>query len=196
MKKQLIVIHGADSFNSYDEYVGSLKNREVSLESFLPRKDWKDSLSFYLGESFEVLTPRMPNKTNAQYGEWKIWFEKMFPFISDEVILLGHSMGGIFLAKYLSENKFPKKIKKLLLIAAPHTDAEDIGSFALKKSLEGVTRQCENIRLYQSEDDFVVPYIEVEYYKKELVNASIYIFENRGHFLQEHFPEIIEEIKK
>ena len=196
MKKQIIVVHGADSFNSHDEYMDSLKNREISIESFLSRKGWKDNLVSDLGNDFEVFTPHMPNKTNAQYDEWKIWFERMFLFIRDEVILLGHSMGGIFLVKYLSENKFPKKIKKLLLVAAPHTDSEEIGSFALNQSLGGAGEQCGDIHLYQSEDDDIVPYREAEYYKKDLPNVVLHIYKDRGHFRQEHFLEIVEEIKK
>ncbi len=60
----------------------------------------------------------MPNKTNAQFEEWKIWFEKFIPFLNDGVILVGHSLGGVFLAKYLSENKFPKKIGGVFLVSA------------------------------------------------------------------------------
>jgi len=195
MKRQVIVIHGADSFGTYDEYMTSLKNREVSIESFLPRKSWKDNLLDNLGSEFEVLLPRMPNKDNAQYEEWKIWFEKMFPFIHDEVVLVGHSQGGIFLAKYLSENKFLKKIKKLILVAAPYSSSEGIGSFALNKPLDSILGQCGDIHLYQSKDDFVVPYSEVEYYKNDLSKAKIHLYNDRGHFLQEYFPEIVEEIK-
>lgn len=197
MKKQVIVIHGADSFDSPEKFLASLKNCEVSLESFLPKKeDWKNSLPQELGEEFEVLVPRMPNKQNARYVEWEIWFERMFPYIRDNVILVGHSMGGIFLAKYLSENIFPKIIAGLLLVAPPHNKTEDIGNFALNGSLENVAKQCGNIHLFFSQDDPIVPFSEMERYQKDLPEAQAHIFADRGHFKQEHFPEIVEEIKK
>ena len=197
MKKQVIVIHGGDSFDSYEKYLEALKNWEVSLESFLPRKkDWKDTLPRELGEEFEVLVPHMPNKQNARYAEWKIWFERVLPFIQNGVVLVGHSLGGIFLAKYMSENKFPKAIDGLFLVAAPHNETADIGDFALNGSLEGVRKQCSNIHLYQSKDDPIVSFNEVASYKKYLPDAAVHIFEDRGHFKQEDFPEIVEEIKK
>jgi pimeloyl-ACP methyl ester carboxylesterase len=62
--------------------------------------------------------------------------------------------------------------------------------------LDGVSEQCEDIHLHQSEDDLLVPYKEVEYYRRDLPNAKIHTYKDRGHFHQEHFPEIVEEIKK
>ena len=54
---------------------------------------------------------RLQYRTNARYEEWKIWFERMIPFLNDNVILVGHSLGGIFFVKYLSENLLPIKSK-------------------------------------------------------------------------------------
>lgn len=196
MKKQVIVIHGGDSFDSYEKFIDSLKNWEVSLKSFLPRYDWKMSMQEKLGEDFQVLTPRMPNKQNAKYAEWKIWFERMLPFIQDEAILVGHSQGGLFLVKYLSENKFPKIIAKICLIAPPHSETPEIGDFVLGGSPVGISDQCKNIHLFQSKDDPVVPFTEAERYQKDFPTAQLHIFEDRGHFLDEKFPELIEEIKE
>lgn len=193
--QQVIVIHGGDSFDSYERYLATLKNCEVSIESFLPRKRWKDNLQSELGDNFQVFLPQMPNKYNARYEEWKIWFERMFPFLEGEPILVGHSQGGIFLLKYLSENNFPKRIKTLLLVAPPHSETPEIGDFALTNSFDGIERQCPVIHLYQSRDDKVVPFGETERYKKDLPNIKLCIFEDRGHFLQENFPEIVSDIK-
>ena len=52
----------------------------------------------------------MPCKFMVDYEAWKIWFERHFQFLQKEVILIGWSLGGRFLLKYLSENKFPFKI--------------------------------------------------------------------------------------
>jgi predicted alpha/beta hydrolase family esterase len=196
MPKQIIIIHGGNAFASQEEFLNFLKNQKVSREYFMSSKRWKNTLHQELGENFEVLAPRMPNEQNAKYAEWKIWFERMLPFVEERAILLGHSLGGIFLAKYLSENKFPKKINALFIIAAPYYEIADKGGFALGESLAGVAAQCNNIHLYQSQDDPEVPFSEVEKYQKELPGAKMHIFKDRGHFKQEHFPEIVAEIKK
>jgi len=198
MKQQIIVIHGGTTFNTYKEYLSFLKNREVDLDNFIMGTDWKGTLEKKLSKNFEILFPGMPNKTNARYKEWKIWFERIIPFLRNNVILVGHSLGGIFLAKYLSENKLPKKIKATIFVAAPFDAAnseESLGDFRLPGSLSKFSKQSEIIYLIQSKDDPVVPFVEFEKYKKALPQAKTMIFDSRGHFNQEAFPEIVNIIK-
>ncbi len=52
----------------------------------------------------------MPNALNAKYLEWKILLGRLAPCFNKEAAFIGHSLGGIFLAGYLAENEFPKKI--------------------------------------------------------------------------------------
>lgn len=200
MQKQVVVINGGSTFDTYEEYLSSLKNKEVSIEKFKTRKDWKGSLEETLGPDFEVLTPRMPNSGNARYEEWKIWFERMVPFLHDDLVLVGHSLGGIFVTKYLSENVLPKNIQAVVLVAAPFNDDEanfdeSLGDFGLPASLETFASQTRKIYLFQSKDDPVVPFGEVEKYKKALPNAEVILFDDRQHFNQEFFPELIELLK-
>jgi predicted alpha/beta hydrolase family esterase len=196
MQKQIVVIHGGDSYETREKFLDMLKNWKVTKESFLPKADWKSFLQKDLGDGYEILSPRMPNKQNAKYDEWKIWFEKMLPFITDRVILIGHSMGGLFLAKYLSENKSLKKISALFLVAPPYRDTEDIANFPITDDLQKVWEQCQNIHIFQSEDDPLVPMSEAGEYQKAWPGAKMDIFADRGHFNQEDFPELVEEIKK
>ena len=152
-----------------------------------------------MGEEFEVFLPEMPNRRNARYLEWKIWFEKIISILDDNLILLGSSLGGIFLAKYLSENKISKKIKAVILVAAPFDDSnneESLIDFKLPASLSNFSKQCESIYLIQSKDDTLVSFDQVEKYKELLPKAKIIIFEDRGHFSQENFPEIVDLIKE
>jgi hypothetical protein len=193
MKQQIILIHGGDSFKTYKDYLNFLKSSQFDLKSLKKkRKDWKDNLSQKLGKDFEIIYPVMPNKRNAKYLEWKIWFEKLIPYIKSEVILIGHSLGGIFLAKYLSENKFPKKIKAVFLIAAPYCN---VPNFKLPKNLNKLEKQSEKIFIYYSKDDPLVPLADFKKYQKELKNATIRFFTNRGHFNQSQLPGLIRDIK-
>ncbi|PJA63702.1 MAG: hypothetical protein CO160_02405 [Candidatus Portnoybacteria bacterium CG_4_9_14_3_um_filter_43_11] len=150
-----------------------------------------------LGNRFDVLFPKMPNPMNAKYDEWKILFEKIAPLLDNNVILIGHSLGAIFLVKYLSENKFPKNILATLLVSPPYDDEdmeESLGDF-VPKSLDKLNKQGGKIFIYQSKDDKVVPSSHLEKYKKALPNAIIREFKKRGHFDQPKFPELIKDIK-
>ncbi|MFH1551586.1 MAG: alpha/beta hydrolase, partial [bacterium] len=124
--------------------------------------------------------------------------KKIALLLNENVVLIGHSLGAIFLAKYLSENKFPKKILATMLISSPYNDKDmedPLGSFVLSKNLDKLNKQGGRIFLYHSQDDPVVPYSHLEGYRKELPNAITRIFKNRGHFNQEEFLELIKDIK-
>ncbi len=193
--KQVVVIHGGDSFNTEQEFVAALKAWPVTIDRYLPQQSWKRSLQDELGNGYQVLQPNMPNKENAHYEHWKIWFELMFQFLQDEVILVGHSQGGLFLTKYLSENNFPNGVAGLFLVAAPHNETPEVGDFALTKNLDGVLKQSSNIHLYYSKDDPVVPFAAFDFYSKALPQAKVHVFEDRQHFNQESFPELVVDIK-
>lgn len=195
---QIVFIHGGDSFNTYSDYLSYLKQKEVSLERLIAKR-WKDTLQPALGDKVQVLAPLMPCNQNAKYLEWKIWFEKLIPLLTDNVILIGHSLGGIFLAKYLAEHTLPLKIKALFLIAAPYDETSadySLADFVLPKNLAGVSEQSENIYLFHSQDDPIVPFADVLKYQQAWPAAHLKVFEDRGHFNEETFPEIVAELRK
>jgi predicted alpha/beta hydrolase family esterase len=140
----------------------------------------------------------MPNAQDARYLEWKIWFEKIIPILNKEVILIGHSLGGIFIVKYLSENKFSKKIKTTLLVGTPYNTPtrHPLVDFVITNPLDNFIKQAGKIVMYHSKDDQIVPFSNLEYYRKEIPNADFRIFKNRGHFNTESFPELVKLIIK
>lgn len=197
-KTQIFIIHGGDTFKNKRDYLKFLQTRSISIEL---KNDWKDNISRQLNKDFEVIFPRMPCKEYAHYNEWKIHFERFFPYLRDNIILIGNSLGGIFLAKYLSEYKFPKKIKSLFLVAAPFDNSNPTGKyfpnrFRLKSDLSFLQNQCADIILMFSKYDKVVPLEHAEKYRKKLPNAKIIIYKSKnGHFKISKFPEIVKMIK-
>lgn len=196
MKRQVVVIHGGDAFENYSDYLNFLKKREITLEK-LRSVGWKGNLAKDLGPKFDVLTPKMPNAQNARYEEWKIWFKKLIPLFSDDIILVGHSLGGIFLTKYLSENKFPLHIDATFLVSAPYNTPthHPFVDFTITAPLERFIKQAGKVTLYHSTDDKVVPYENAERYMRDLPDAILKAFSDRGHFNSESFPEMVADIK-
>jgi hypothetical protein len=195
MKKQIVVIHGGDTYDNHEAYINSLKNCEISIERYKVNKDdWKPWLRERLGDDYEVILPIMPNKTNASFEEWKIWFEKIIPLLNDEIILIGHSLGASFVAKYLSENKFPKKLRGVFLVSGVFykgSDGRSLASFTLPEKLD---LQTEHIYLYHSKDDPVVPFSALRDFENALPKSNSRVFEDRKHINQPEFEELAMDI--
>lgn len=193
------MVHGGMTFRNQRDYLDYLKNREIKLDK---KPKWaEDYIDKELGKKFQIIKPRFPLQENAKYSDWKIWFERFIPFLNNNIILIGGSLGGIFLAKYLSENKFPKKILSVYMICPPYDNTcsqEDlVGGFKLKSDLSLIEKNCKDVTLMFSADDDVVPVAHAEKYRNKLKNSKIVIYKSKnGHFRISKFPEIIKMIKE
>ncbi len=198
-KPQLFLIHGGMTFKNKNDYAHFLKTREISIT---PKLRWTDFfLTKTLDKDVQIIRPRMPIQDNAKYKDWKIHFERHFPYFRNNIILVGNSLGGIFLAKYLSEHRFPKKILATYLICAPFdntiTGEDLVGGFRLKSDLSLLEKNSKRLYLMFSKDDDCVPVSHAEKFRKKLPNAAIIVYESKnGHFQIPDFPEIVKMIKK
>jgi hypothetical protein len=98
---------------------------------------------------------------------------------------------------------FPEKAPSLLSLSQSQGSAKDMGEggysladFALTDDLKGLASTGIPIHLYQSEDDTIVSSSNLEQYIRALPSALPHVFHDCGHFLQEEFPELIEDIRK
>ena len=200
MKKQVLYIHGGDSFGKYEDFLQDLRTKTVRDPFGIERKSiWVENFRENLGD-LEVLMPKMPNSQNAQYEEWKIWFERHFEYLHDGVILVGHSLGGMFLAKYLSENTTRFEIKAIFLLAAPcgfyeDETGNDCGSFCFQpENLTKLAEYGDKVELWHSEDDTNVPFEHVMLFHKFLPEAKLMTFTDKNHFILSEFSELVENI--
>ena len=197
-KTQILFIHGGMTFKNKEDYLDFLRNRKITINEKIKWNGqyFKEALKDYC----KIIKPRMPLQDNATYEEWKIHFERYFEQLDESVILIGVSLGGVFLSKYLSENKFHKKLISVYLVCPPYDNTlieEDlVGGFDLQSDLSMIEENCKKITLLFSKDDDCVPVEHAEKYKEKLPNSNIVIYESKnGHFNIEEFPEIVEMIK-
>lgn len=200
-KHQVLVIHGGGNFagTPREKLIEELKSITVDIERLRRGEDWKGVLQKNLGDEYDVLAPRMPNPDQPLFEEWKVWFEQIIPVLDEEVILVGHSLGALFLIKYLSENNLGKDIRGVFLIAPPYKGGDEEWRFRESGFVVGddLSRlsQAEAVFLYHSHDDKVVPFSEFEILKEKIPNITAREFSDRGHFTGNNFPEIVEDIK-
>jgi uncharacterized protein len=141
--KQIVIIHGGNSFSSHEAYLQDLKEKELDYERLLYSGKWREWVAQTITDA-DVLLPDFPNKQNAQYDEWRIYFEKLLPLLTGKVSLVGYSLGAMFLAKYLHEKPLKNQAYQLILIAPCYDDesTEDLGSFKVK-SAKGLEASAE-----------------------------------------------------
>jgi len=197
-KTQIFYIHGGNTFKNKKDYLHFLKTRAPSIEK---KVGWNGIyLDKQLSSHFHIIRPRMPRQDGATYSEWAIHFERFFPQLKNNIIMIGESLGGIFLAKHLSENKFPKKISATHLVCPPYDDnlpGDDLaGGFKLKSDLSLLEKNSKKLYLHFSQNDDVVPVSHAKKYAAKLKNANIIVYKNiNGHFQISEFPEIVKLIK-
>ena len=198
MGAQVVFIDGGMTFEERKDYLEYLRERELSLEE---EEKWYKGVYMERNLDAEYVELDMPCSDNARYEEWRITFEKYLPLLENDIVLIGFSLGGIFLAKYFSQNEIPKNVISLNLVAPPFDDSlleEDLaGGFELPEDLSGVEERTGKTRLFFSQKDDVVPVRHAEKYRERLRDPEINIYEDMdGHFQVEEFPELVQKINE
>jgi len=177
LKTNVIIIHGAGPkhYRSLEDGSG----------------DWQAGLPFALGEDFKVISPQMPSPKNPSYEEWKILLDKNLAKVRGDVLFVGHSLGGSFLLKYLSEQTISHHILGLFLVAVPFNTIKGFEAPASYSKFWSLP----NVFLYHSTDDVEVPYAHSIMYQDRL-HARLKTYTDRGHyFKRSEFRDIASDIK-
>ncbi|GAB3331184.1 alpha/beta fold hydrolase [Larkinella ripae] len=155
------------------------------------------SLQKMLGPAYRVHYPTLPDPDNPRYDRWKMQVEHELDRLSGEVILVGHSLGGSVLVKYLSEEPLKKPVLGVCIIAAPYWGESGWKSrdFALRKSLPQLA-QVPRIFLFHSRDDEVVPFSHLAHYGERIPAATLRVLNHRGHLFTEGCAELADTIRQ
>jgi predicted alpha/beta hydrolase family esterase len=192
--KQVILVHGLPG---KEEVLGNVWPSPSNAHWF-PWVQKQSTRQDILCQALE-----MPKSYNPTYIEHKRVLNQME--ISNETILVGHSCGGGFLLRYLSEHTelSPKKV----ILVAPWLDPEgylkelnpesDYFDFKIDPKL---TERIEMHCMYSTDDE---KYIldSVDRIQKELPDIIRHVFTDKGHFTEpdlgtKEFPELLDLIEK
>jgi predicted alpha/beta hydrolase family esterase len=150
-----------------------------------------------LGSGFSLKCPKVPHPESPDYATWKAKLAKEMAGLEDGVILIGHSLGGSVLAKYLSEERIGIRIAALCLAATPFWGEKgwEYQPFYLKEGFGKKLSRIPRIFLYHSKDDKVVAPGHVRRYAEALPKATVRLVKGRGHaFEKEGLPELVEDL--
>lgn len=182
MAKHILFIHGGGEESAYDE------------DEILAK-----SLQNALGPDFEVRYPKMPLEEGAGYADWKAHIAKQFSALDEDIILVAHSVGGSILLKYFSEEQVEKTIAGLFLLATPYFGGDENWNYPemnLPQDFATKLAAIPRIFLYHSRDDEVVPFAHIGLYTSKLPQATVRIFDGRGHQFGNDLADVAEDITR
>ncbi|HTE28204.1 alpha/beta hydrolase [Flavitalea sp.] len=154
----------------------------------------KDNLS----TDYQIIAPIMPHPEDPDYKSWKLFLKEIFKIMDDDMILIGHSLGGSVLLKFLSEEKPPQRIKSLYLVAVPFWGLEDweVDEFQLTEDFAENLPPIPSINIYHSKDDEIVSPHHAERYAAELPGAVYHELNGYGHVYWKGLPGLITHIRE
>lgn len=156
------------------------------------------SLRNALGSAYAIHYPEMPTADSSTYDDWKAPIESELARLDQPVSLVGHSVGGSVLLKFLSETRVAPAIAGLFVIAAPYWGADEFWKWdeARLPNDVAVRLAClPRIFLYHSRDDEVVPFAHLAFYEALLPQAVLRVVDGRGHQFGNDLAEVAQDIR-
>jgi uncharacterized protein len=183
MKKEILFIHGAGE-GAYDE-----------------DKKLVENLRQLLGVSYEIRYPKMENEEDAPYKVWTSQIKSELATMKGALILIGHSLGGSVLLKFLAEEKTGHAIAGIFIVAAPFWGGDGwtydgYETLMLPEQTESSVLHDVPVFLYHSDDDEVVPFKHLSLYSRKFPRAQVRKIKNRGHQMDNNLPEVANDIRQ
>ena len=178
MKSRVFFVHGGGS-GAYKE------DRKLAT-----------SLQAALGTNYKVLHPRMPKESAPEYKLWKAVISRRLAKLSAEPLLVGHSVGGAMLLKYLLDAKPATGVAARFLLAAPYIGAGEKWRDDTLQVDFAKPSHLPRTFLFHCQDDKIVPVEHVSLYARKLPDAVTRTFRVGGHQFRSKMSEIAASIKE
>ncbi|WP_165823949.1 alpha/beta fold hydrolase [Pseudochryseolinea flava] len=183
MKKQILFIQGAGT------------------GSYRMDKKLADNLQHLLGTSYVVHYPEMHNEEDADYETWARQIVDLLKAQDGSIFLVGHSVGGSVLMKFLTEKDYKKSVAGVFIIAAPFWGGDKGWKYDGYETLALPTTTLKiaddvPVFFYHSRDDETVPFEHLELYGNSFSNASIRKIDSGGHQLNSDLSVVANDLKK
>lgn len=185
--KSAIILHG---LCDEEEYFND--KRPMSEKHWIP---WLKS-QLALNE-IDPVSPDLPTPYKPDYKEWMAVFEQYS--LDEDTILVGHSCGGGFLVRWLSENKV--RVGKVALVAPwiDKTDPRPVPGFFDFKIDPDLISRTDGVTLFISTDDEPEEIRTADELKNTLPSIKVEQFSDRGHFTEgdmgtKEFPELLQSL--
>ena len=151
-----------------------------------------------LGNDFDVVAPEMPDaETDPHYVPWRARIDAELHAMDGSVVLVGHSLGGSVLLKYLTEGPPPRPISGLFLLSTPWwgPDGWAYDEYAVPSDFASRLPDVPTF-LFHSRDDPEVPFTHMALYESRLPNATSRPIDGTNHSFTNGLPELVSDIRQ
>lgn len=180
MRKQVLFIHGA---GNQHKPAGSGK-----LVAYLRQQ---------LGSDYKVLAPDMPDPDHPTYQAWRNQIEQELGKLDTDALLIGHSLGGSMLLKYLAEGTYHRPIAGMFLVAVPYWGKQDWElEYAVPDDFASHLPPIQHLFLYHSRSEENVPFSSLLRYQEQLPQATVRVVDGKQHSFTEGLPLLAQDIKR
>lgn len=152
--------------------------------------------------NIEIEVLAMPNADSPQLKDWLAFVNKKINQPSEEVFLIGHSLGCITILKYLESLRENEKIGGIILAAgfSRSINIPELENFFVEAlDYEKVKKSVNKVILINSDNDRYVP-LEEGRIMEEKLNGKLIILHNAYHINEGNgfftFPTGLEELLK
>jgi serine hydrolase len=150
-----------------------------------------------LGSDYEVLAPDMPDPDHPRYLAWRDQIEQELGKLDADVLLIGHSLGGSMLLKYLAEGTYQRSIAGMFLVAVPYWGKQDWElEYAVPEDFASHLPPIRHLFLYHSRADEAVPFASLRRYQEHLPQATVRVLDGKDHSFTEGLPLLAQDIKR
>jgi len=156
------------------------------------------SLQEALGVEYDLCYPQMADESQPDIRTWKTQIGRELAALDGKVILVGHSLGGAALLKYLSEEDVKKSMAGLYLLAAPSWDEENwnFDDLRLPRDLPAKLSRIPRIFLYHNRDDETVPFSHLALHAARLPRAIVRESDTGGHQFGNDLANVASDIRR
>jgi predicted alpha/beta hydrolase family esterase len=180
MKKEIFFIHSAGPQHEQAGSTGLIRYLKESLDS-----------------NYVLHHPSMPDPENPRYQEWKMTLQATLPVGGNKVAIIGHSLGGSVIVKYLSEGLCQVPVAGLFLVGAPYWGLRGwtMEEFMYGPDFASRLPDIERVFIYHSRNDQWVPFSHAEAYTKKLTTSVMRKVTGEEHEFDSGLPVLVKDIQ-
>ncbi|MFF0366652.1 alpha/beta fold hydrolase [Micromonospora sp. NPDC005087] len=156
-----------------------------------------DSLRRELGDGYEVRYPRMPDEDDPSYATWSAAIRREIAALDGGAVVAGHSVGGTILINALAERPPERKLRAIVLIAAPFVGAGGWpgDEFELPHNLGARLPQGVPVHVFHGLQDDTAPPSHADLYARVIPQAQLHRLPRRDHQLDNDLSEVAKVIR-